>query len=40
MEVEVEVPSIGFSWKSDPLNASKSDFAIIGQEVHGRYYDA
>jgi hypothetical protein len=40
MEAEVEVPSIGFSWKSDPLNTSKSDFAIIGEEVNGRYYDA
>ena len=39
LEVEVEVPSIGFSWKSDPLNASKADFAIIGEEVNGRYYD-
>jgi hypothetical protein len=40
LEAEVEVPSIGFSWKSDPLNTSKCDFAIIGQEVNGRYYDA
>jgi len=40
MEAQVEVPSIGFSWKSDPLNTSKCDFAIIGEEVNGRYYDA
>ncbi len=39
MEAEVEVPSIDFSWKSDPLNTSKCDFAIIGEEVNGRYYD-
>jgi hypothetical protein len=39
MEAAVEVPSIGFSWKSDPLGTSKSDFAIIGEEVNGRYYD-
>lgn len=39
MEVEVEVPSIGFSWKSDPLATSKCDFAIIGEEVNGRYFD-
>jgi hypothetical protein len=38
MEAEVEVPSIDFSWKSDPLNTSRSDFAIIGEEVNGRYY--
>lgn len=40
MEAEVEVPSIGFSWKSDPLSTSKSDFAIVGEEVNGRYYDS
>jgi hypothetical protein len=40
MQAVVEVPSIGFSWKSDPLNTSKCDFAIIGEEVNGRYYDA
>ena len=40
LEAEVQVPSIGFSWKSDPLNTSKCDFAIIGEEVNGRYYDA
>jgi hypothetical protein len=39
MEAEVEVPSIGFSWKSDPLNTSKCDVAIVGEEVNGRYYD-
>jgi hypothetical protein len=40
LEAEVEVPSIGFSWKSDPLNTSKCDVAIIGEEVNGRYYDS
>jgi hypothetical protein len=39
LEAQVEVPSVGFSWKSDPLNTSKSDFAILGDEVNGRYYD-
>jgi hypothetical protein len=39
LEAEVEVPSIGFSWKSDPLDTSRCDFAIIGEEVNGRYYD-
>jgi hypothetical protein len=34
------VPSIGFSWRSDPLSTSKSDFAIMGEEVNGRYYDS
>jgi hypothetical protein len=40
LEAQVEVPSIGFSWKSDPLNTSKCDFAVIGEEVNGRYYDS
>ncbi len=40
MEAQVDVPSIGFSWKSDPLETSKCDFAIIGEESNGRYYDS
>ena len=40
LEAQVDVPSIRFSWKSDPLNASKADVAIIGEEVNGRYYDS
>ena len=39
MEAEIEVPSIGFSWKSDPLYTSKCDVAVIGDEVNGRYFD-
>ena len=38
LEARVEVPSIGFSWKSDPLDKSQAAFAIIGEEVNGRYY--
>ena len=40
MEASVEVPSIDFSWKSDPLAKSSAAFAIIGEEVNGRYYSA
>ena len=40
MEAQVDVPSIGFSWKSDPLDTSKCDVAFIGEEVNGRYYDS
>ena len=40
LEAQVEVPSIGFSWKSDPLSTSRCDFAVIGDEVNGRYYDS
>jgi hypothetical protein len=39
LEAQVEVPSLGFSWKSDPLETSRCDFAIIGDEVNGRYFD-
>lgn len=39
MEAEVHVPSAGFSWKSDPLSTSRCDFAIVGDEVNGRYFE-
>lgn len=38
LEASVEVPSIGFSWKSDSLETSTANFAIIGDEVNGKYY--
>ncbi len=38
-EAEVSIPSSGFSWKSDPLEASRAAFAVIGEEANGRYYD-
>ena len=38
LEAQVEVPSTGFSWKSDPLETSSANFAVIGDEVNGRYY--
>ena len=38
LEAEVKVPSIDFSWKSDPLSESHANFAIIGGEVNGRHY--
>lgn len=38
LEASVEVPSIGFSWKSDPIETSKSNIAFIGSEVNGKYY--
>jgi len=39
MEASVEVPAAEFAWKSDPLETSKANFAVIGEEVNGRYYD-
>lgn len=38
LEARVEVPSIGFTWKSDPIDASNANFAIIGEEANGKYY--
>lgn len=40
LEAQVNVPSIDFSWKSDPLETSQSAFAIVGDEANGRYYDS
>lgn len=37
-EASAEVPSLGFSWKSDPIDTSNAAFAIIGNEVNGKYY--
>jgi hypothetical protein len=40
LEAQIEVPSIGFSWKSNPLATSSAAFAILGEESNGRYYDS
>jgi hypothetical protein len=37
-EASVEVPSLDFSWKSDPLATSSAAFAIIGTEENGKYF--
>jgi hypothetical protein len=39
-EASVEVPSLNFSWKSDPIATSSAAFAIIGNEENGKYYGA
>lgn len=38
MEAAAEVPSLDFSWKSDPLESSSASFGVIGNEVNGKYY--
>jgi hypothetical protein len=38
LEATLRVPSIGFTFKTDPLEKSKADFAVMGAEVNGRYY--
>ena len=39
LEATVRVPSIDFSFKTDSLETSKCDFAVMGTEVNGRYYE-
>jgi hypothetical protein len=39
VEAAVEIPSLKYSWKSDPIETSSAAFAIIGKEVNGKYYD-
>ncbi len=38
-EAIVEVPSLGFSWKSDTITTSEAKFAVIGTERNGKYFD-
>jgi len=40
LEATMRVPSIDFTFKTDPLESSKSDFAVMGTEVNGKYYEA
>ena len=40
LKAVVRVPSIGFTFETDPLESSKCDFAVMGDEVNGRYYDS
>ena len=40
LEASIPVPSIDFTFKTDPLVTSKCDFAVMGEEVNGRYYEA
>ena len=40
LEATVRVPSIDFTFKTDPLEASKCDFAVMGTEVNGKHYEA
>jgi hypothetical protein len=38
-EAVVHVPAVDFTFKTDPLETSKCDFAVMGDEVNGRYYE-
>ena len=38
LEATIRVPSIDSTFKTDPLETSHCDFAVIGSEVNGKYY--
>lgn len=38
LEASVRVPSIDFTFKTDPLENSSCDFAVMGTEANGKYY--
>jgi hypothetical protein len=40
LEATIHVPSIDFTFKTDPLETSQCDFAVMGAEVNGKYYEA
>jgi hypothetical protein len=40
LEATIRVPAIDFTFKTDPLEQSRSDFAVMGTEVNGKYYEA
>ncbi len=39
LEASVRVPSIDFTFRTDPLESSKCDFAVMGTEMNGKYYE-
>lgn len=39
LEASVRVPSIDFTFKTDSLEESASDFAVMGTEINGKYYE-
>ena len=39
LEADVSVPSLRFTWKSDPLASSRANFGVIGEESNGKYVD-
>jgi len=38
LEAAIRVPSIDFTFKTDPLESSTCDFAVMGWEENGKYY--
>lgn len=40
LEAAVRVPSIDFTFRTDPLENSSCDFAVMGTEANGKYYQS
>jgi hypothetical protein len=40
LEASIRVPALDFIFKTDPLAESKCDFAVMGKEVNGKYFEA
>ena len=40
LEATIRVPAIDFTFQTDPLETSRCDFAVMGTEVNGKYYEA
>jgi hypothetical protein len=38
LEASVDVPTLKYSWKSEALEKSTADFAILGKEANGKFY--
>ena len=38
LEASVTLPSLKYTWKSQELEKSTADFAILGQEANGKFY--
>jgi hypothetical protein len=39
LQAAVRVPSMDFTFETDPLEKSQSDFAVMGDEANGKYYE-
>ena len=39
LEATIQVPLIDFTFKTDPLESSTCDFAVMGNEANGKYYE-
>ena len=40
LEATIRVPSIDFTFTTDPLESSTCDFAVMGWEENGKYYSS